>query len=77
MTSITSQNAKKDYNMAMLHKRKDNTEESWTQTGNPDKMRELFTGFEPRYGSCPFRPAAYTYFLSDCRGIGSKNSWRL
>ena len=51
MTSITSQNAKKDYNMTMLHKRKDNTEESWTQTGNPDKMRELFTGFEPRYGS--------------------------
>ena len=48
MSLIMSQNAKQDFNMAMLHKRKDNTEESGTQTGNPDKMRELFTGFEPR-----------------------------
>lgn len=33
----------------MFHKRTENTEESWTQKGNPYKMRELYTKFEPRH----------------------------
>ena len=32
----------------MLHETSARSEESWTQEGDPNKMRELYNDFEPR-----------------------------
>lgn len=39
--------AKREYNVVMIHP-DDGGEESWTATGNTDKMRAEFAGWEPR-----------------------------
>lgn len=65
----------KELNIVMLHESKVHTVESWTLRGDPDKMRAVYSDFEPRYVYARSFCSHVTLIHVCLPNVGCKSFW--